>query len=114
MQLRQYSTRLRIEEVAGWTRWDTQGTFKSAESVYDDLYFIVSRDNGYFLEKAVPTVYSDSHISVGAGGPTITGLSHLEGQTVQIIADGSVMQDQVVTGGEVTTERYLYLQQALD
>jgi len=96
---------LRIEEVAGWTRWDTQGTFKSAESVYDDLYFIVSRDNGYFLEKAVPTVYSDSHISVGAGGPTITGLSHLEGQTVQIIADGSVMQDQVVTGGEVTTER---------
>lgn len=96
---------LRAEEVAGWTRWDTQGLFKSVESVYDDLYFIVSRDNGYFLEKANTDVYSDAHIEVGAGGPTITGLSHLEGQVVQIIADGSVMLPQTVTGGQVTTER---------
>ena len=96
---------LRVEEVAGWTRWDTQGNFKSIEAIYDDLYAIVSRDNGYFLEKANIGVYSDSHIEVASGGPTITGLSHLEGQTVQIIADGSVMLDKVVTGGEVTTER---------
>jgi hypothetical protein len=96
---------LRIEEVAGWTRWDTQGNFKSIEAIYDDLYAIVSRDNGYFLEKANIGVYSDSHIEVASGGPTITGLSHLEGQTVQIIADGSVMLDKVVAGGEVTTER---------
>jgi len=96
---------LRAEEVAGWTRWNTDGLFKSAEAVYDDLYFIVSRDNGYFLEKYNADVYSDSHIEVGAGGPTISGLSHLEGQTVQIIADGSVMEDQVVSSGEVTTER---------
>lgn len=96
---------LRSEDVAGWTRWDTQGTFISAESLYDELYFIINRDNGYFLEKSNSGVYSDAHITVGAGGPTITGLSHLEGQTVQIIADGSVMLDQVVSGGEVTTER---------
>ena len=96
---------LRTEEVAGWTRWDTDGLYKSAEAIYDDLYFIVSRDNGYFLEKSNIGVYSDAHIEVGAGGPTITGLSHLEGQTVQIIADGSVMLDKVVSGGEVTTER---------
>ena len=96
---------LRAEEVAGWTRWDTDGLVKSVESVYDDLYVIVSRDNGYFLERQNADVYSDSHIEVTAGGPTITGLSHLEGQTVQIIADGSVMIPQVVTGGEVTTER---------
>lgn len=96
---------LRIEEVAGWTRWGTDGLFKSAEAVYDDLYFIVSRDNGYFLEKLSSNAYSDSFIEVSAGGPTITGLGHLEGQEVQIIADGSVMLPQTVSGGEVTTER---------
>ena len=96
---------MRTEEVAGWTRWETDGLFKSIESVYDDLYAIVSRDNGFFLERQNIDVYSDAHIEVSAGGPVITGLAHLEGQTVQIIADGSVMLDQVVSGGQVTTER---------
>ena len=96
---------LRTEEVAGWTRWDTQGSFISVESVYEDLYFINQRENGYFLEKQNVDVYSDSHITLGAGGPTITGLSHLEGQEVQIIADGAVMPPQTVVGGEVTTDR---------
>jgi hypothetical protein len=96
---------LRIEEVAGWTRWNTDGLFKSAEAIYDDLYFIVSRDNGFFLEKSNNNIYSDSHIEATTGGPVITGLTHLEGQTVQIIADGSVMIDQVVASGQVTTER---------
>jgi hypothetical protein len=96
---------LRVEEVAGWTRWTTQGEFKSIEAVYDDLYAIVSRDNGYFLEKQVLDVYVDSHVTEGAGGPTITGLSHLDGQEVQIVADNSVMIPQTVASGEVTTER---------
>jgi len=96
---------LRVEEVAGWTRWVTQGTFKSIESVYDDLYFLVQRAGGYYLEKAVDDLYTDSSIIAGAGGPTITGLNHLEGQVVQILADNSVMESKTVVGGQVTTER---------
>ena len=96
---------LRSEEVAGWTRWNTNGLFKSIESVYDELYVIVSRDNGYFLERRVTDVFTDSNVSYGAGGPVITGLSHLEGQEVQIVADGNVMTPKTVTGGQITTDR---------
>jgi hypothetical protein len=33
---------------------------------------------------------------------TISGLSHLEGETVDILADGAVLPSQVVTGGSIT------------
>ena len=38
-----------------------------------------------------------------SGGPvnTVAGLSHLEGRTVQVVADGSVRQPQLVAGGIV-------------
>lgn len=96
---------LRIEEVAGWTRWLTNGLFKSAESVYDKLYFIVSRDNGFFLERKQEDVYTDASVTDSVGGVTISGLDHLEGQEVQIVADGSVMNPKTVSGGTVTLER---------
>jgi len=36
---------------------------------------------------------------------TVSGLGHLEGKTVSILADGGVMPQQVVTGGTVTLQR---------
>lgn len=96
---------LRSEEVAGWTRWDTQGQFTSTIALYDDLYFIVSRDNGHFLEKATKDIYMDSFLEYKNGGPVIGGLSHLEGQEVQIVCDDSIMLPKTVVSGEVTTER---------
>lgn len=95
---------LRAEEVAGWTRWTTQGEFKSVESLFDDTYFLVSRENGFFLEKS-STSYMDAYIEATGTGPTITGLNHLEGMTVKVVADNSVMLDRVVQGGEITIER---------
>lgn len=42
----------------------------------------------------------------GAPATTITGLDHLIGETVQILADGAVQPDQVVSGaGEITLSR---------
>ncbi|KKM96103.1 hypothetical protein LCGC14_1181480 [marine sediment metagenome] len=38
----------------------------------------------------------------GAATATLTGLHHLEGETVDILGDGSVYTQQVVTNGEVT------------
>uniref|UniRef100_UPI003AF7C76D hypothetical protein n=1 Tax=Micrococcus sp. F3Y TaxID=3402627 RepID=UPI003AF7C76D len=40
-----------------------------------------------------------------AGQATWGGLGHLDGKTVDIVADGVVMQQQVVTGGQVTLPR---------
>src|SRR4029077_3534501 len=39
---------------------------------------------------------------------TLTGLSHLEGATVQIVGDGAVFPDQVVTGGQVVLSQVVH------
>jgi hypothetical protein len=42
--------------------------------------------------------------SIATPVTTVSGLGHLEGKTVKILADGNVMADQVVTNGMVTLE----------
>ena len=41
----------------------------------------------------------------GASTNTLSGLDHLEGETVQILAEGSVHPDRVVEGGSITLQR---------
>ena len=41
----------------------------------------------------------------GSSTDTITGLNHLEGETVQILADGSTHADKTVSGGSITLDR---------
>jgi hypothetical protein len=41
----------------------------------------------------------------GAPAAAITGLAHLEGRTVQVLADGATHPDRVVTGGSITLMR---------
>ena len=41
----------------------------------------------------------------GSAVTTISGLSHLEGQTVQILADGSTHADKIVSSGGITLDR---------
>lgn len=43
----------------------------------------------------------------GLAATTISGLSHLEGKTVSILADGNVLPQAVVTGGTVTVDPVL-------
>lgn len=52
----------------------------------------------------------DSTTAIPAGdwflsGTAITGLHHLEGQTIQVVADGRIHPDVVVSGGAVTLVR---------
>jgi hypothetical protein len=47
--------------------------------------------------------YADSLITYdGASTTTITGLGHLEGQTVKIWADGAIQADKTVASGQIT------------
>lgn len=47
--------------------------------------------------------FTDSHLTYsGAATSTISGLDHLEGETVQIVADGAVRPTEVVSGGSIT------------
>jgi hypothetical protein len=54
----------------------------------DDCFFV---DSGYTYD-STPTT-------------TITGLDHLEGETVSVLADGAVADDEVVSSGQITIDQ---------
>ncbi len=65
-----------------------------------------TEDNTLYEGGLAQSFYLDSGISRLTGGPTttITGLSHLEGATVQILADGSPHPDRTVASGSITLD----------
>jgi hypothetical protein len=86
----------------------------------DDLWLIVKRTiNGTtkryveYLEREYrdgdaqsSCFYVDCGLTYnGTATTTISGLSHLEGQTVAILADGASHPDRVVTSGSITLQR---------
>lgn len=108
-------TYLREQEVIGWHQHATQGVFESICSIpsseQDEVFFIVKRGAKRFVELMDHRDLSDvkqlccmdSALSYhGTPVSAFTGLSHLEGYTVKILADGSVQPDQVVTNGAVS------------
>lgn len=112
----------REHQVWGWHQHNTQGAFESVASITEDdrdaVYVIVKRNvNGLDvryverLEKreskiAADCFYVDSGLTYdGAPTTVISGLDHLEGETVTILSDGYTVPDQVVASGQITLER---------
>ena len=125
-------TYLRSEEVVAWHRHILGGAFGSGDAVVesvasisgvlneDELWVIVKRTiNGatkryiecfadFDYDETDPTNFrfSDSHLTYsGSSTSTLSGLSHLEGQTVSILADGAAHPDKVVSSGAVSLDR---------
>ncbi len=102
-----YNT-LASEDVQGFTEWSTDGDIISATVVDDLLYTYVKRTIGgvdtYFLERENTTLTTDSSAS-DTSTDTLTGLSHLDGETIDVVADGAYMGEFVVSGGQVTIDR---------
>lgn len=85
---------------------------------YEDVHLVVRRTiNGQtkryieVLERPfdgdIDTVHDAFHVDCGLsydGAPitTVTGLGHLEGEEVAVLADGGVVDDLVVSGGSIT------------
>lgn len=112
----------REHQVWGWHQHNTQGAFESVASITEDdrdaVYVIVKRNiNGsdvrYVerLEKrefinAEDAFYVDSGLTYdGAPATVISGLDHLEGETVDILSDGYTVPAQVVSSGQITLQR---------
>ena len=56
--------------------------------------------SNFDFDEADPTDFKfvDSHLTYsGSATTTLSGLSHLEGQTVSVLADGSTHPDRVVS-----------------
>ena len=62
--------------------------------------------NIYFGTDGADAFYVDSGLTYdGSATTTISSLNHLEGETIQILADGATHADKTVTDGKITLDR---------
>lgn len=100
--------RMRDQGLNGASKWTTDGLYRGACSVDDDTYLVVDRTIGGVTRRYLEFVDESTELFVDCGvttttpGTTITGLSHLEGETVVARADGFWHTGLVVSGGQIT------------
>ena len=109
------------QQVYAWHRHETDGVVESVCTISEDnadvLYLAVKRTiNGQtvrYIERMKPRFFDlladaffvDAGLTYdGAAATTITGLHHLEGETVDVLADGAVALGLEVTDGAITLE----------
>ena len=112
-------TYIKEHDIWGWSEMDTDGSFERVtvigEHGEDVPYFIVRRvidgNAKRYIERLHPRDFSDatgcffvdSGLSYdGAPVTVLSGLYHLEGETLVALADGNVVKGLVVTNGAVT------------
>lgn len=111
----------RSHEVVGWHRHITDGAFESVVSIphpdgdRHQTWFVVRRTIGGATKRYIEHLqdfdgwYTQLMVDSGLTyfGPavsSVSGLDHLEGKTVDIVGDGVVYPQKVVTAGEVTLD----------
>jgi hypothetical protein len=122
----------RSENVIAWHRHIFGGVFGSGDAVCesvasisgtlteDEVWVIIKRtingatkryvecfsDFDFDETSASDFKFLDSHLSYsGSSTSTLSGLTHLEGQTVSILADGATHADKTVSSGAITLDR---------
>lgn len=100
---------MRDQSIAAWCPQQTAGLFKRCGAVDTDAYFVVERtidgDPHRYFERFDSGLYVDSGVVYAGALSTLVGLSHLEGLTVKVRADDSILDDEVVAGGDITPSR---------
>jgi len=93
----------RAEKISAWTILETQGLFKAVVNVGVDVYVLVERNGQTLIECFDDRMYTDAGLyGEDVDGSLIwSGLDHLEGESVKLVADGAVFPDKVVTAGQV-------------
>jgi len=122
----------RSENVIAWSRHIFGGVFGSGNAVCesvasisgtlteDEVWIIVKRtingatkryvecfsDFDFDETSSTDFKFLDSHLSYsGSATTTLSGLAHLEGQTVSILADGAAHANKTVSSGAITLDR---------
>lgn len=109
------------QQIGAWHQHETDGVFESvacvAEGDEDFLYAVVRRVRSGAAVRYVERMHSrrfgaqadaffvDSGLTyTGEATASISGLAHLEGRTVSILADGAVHPQRVVEGGSIALD----------
>jgi len=115
-------TRQTEQEVVAWTRVVTDGTFESVAIIPDEsedqVWFVVNRTiegaTKRYVEYMKPFDYGDDQEDGyfvdsgltydGAAVSSISGLDHLEGETVAVCGDGAAQTRKEVRGGAIVLD----------
>jgi hypothetical protein len=116
----------RDQNVVAWHRHSTEGDIESVATIYgasgadDEVWLTVRRTIGGQTKRFIERLRPDARATFdaqtktdwwyldcakrysGTATATITGLAHLEGKTVGVLADGAVQPDAVVASGQIT------------
>ena len=118
----------REQQVYAWARHDLGGVVESLavipspDGTTDDLWVVVARTHAGSTKRCLEALappFEPVHASdktnmgfldcalryQGTSTTALSGLAHLEGRVVNIVADGAVHPDRLVRGGAITLER---------
>ena len=93
----------RNADIAAWSLQETAGRVLSVAVVGDQTMLLVDRPAGVQIERLDDLLMVDAGVRLSQSPQAVvwTGLDHLEGQTVALIADGLVLERIPVTAGQV-------------
>lgn len=101
-------TLYRTEKVSAWSVIETQGAFESVTVVGDEVYVLVRRENN---ARRIERLDENSLLDAALVGETYTpvknwsGLEHINGYDVMIVADGIVQPNQTVKNNQITLKK---------
>lgn len=118
----------RDQNVVGWHRHTTDGAFESVATIYgiggtDEVWLSVQRTVGGQTKRFIERFYTQSREKFeaqdklnwwyldcavrysGTATSTMPGLSHLEGRTVNVLANGAVESPKTVTSGQIALDK---------
>ncbi|WP_368416296.1 hypothetical protein [Falsiroseomonas sp.] len=99
-------TLYRAEQVIAWTRQETRGAFRAVAETDGRVYAVVERAGTHRLERFEAELGLDAALAGSAATPQDiwTGLDHLEGLEVGVLADGAPRGHQRVVAGRILLE----------
>ncbi|CCQ72324.1 hypothetical protein [Magnetospira sp. QH-2] len=99
-------TLYRTQEVTAWSRQSTDGLFESVAVAGERTYVAVNRNGIRTIEYFDDTLSLDGALTGADTTPktTWTGLDHLEGRDVKVVADGAPRDSVTVSNGAITLD----------
>jgi hypothetical protein len=119
----------RDQNVVAWHRHTTDGDFESVATVYglagadDEVWFVVKRTINGQTKRYIERFKPDARVKFesaakadwwyldcarrysGSATAAIGNLTHLQGKTVGVLADGAAQADRVVNNGQIVLDR---------
>jgi hypothetical protein len=92
----------RAEQVTAWSMQETDGAFRSIAVVANDCHFAIERAGAWSLERFDDACATDACVrgAVAAGAsPALAGLAHLNGRSVDRVADAQPLGPATVASG---------------